>query len=99
VLRRIAYGGCVAACGLTGCADLPTSVHPFILRGVSLLGVESVRCPLARRTEAWRRLAIELPAQSLDAMTVEASLEEVVGLAAEIVAGRTRGRVVIAVNP
>ncbi|HEV8063651.1 MAG TPA: MDR family oxidoreductase [Acidimicrobiales bacterium] len=99
VLRRIAYGGCVAACGLTGGADLATTVHPFILRGVSLAGVESVRCPIERRQEAWSRLATELPAEQLDDMIVQASLGDVVGLAPEIVAGRTRGRVVIAVNP
>jgi acrylyl-CoA reductase (NADPH) len=99
MLRQTAYGGCVAACGLAGGADLPTTVHPFILRGVSLLGVESVRCPLPRRTEAWQRLASQLPAELVDSMTEEVDLAEVPCLGEEIVAGRTRGRVVVAVNP
>ena len=99
VIRQTRYGGCVAACGLAGGADLPTTVHPFILRGVTLAGVESVRCPIPVRTEAWRRLASDLPATLLEEMTVEATLEDVPRLAGEILAGRTRGRVVIAVNP
>jgi acrylyl-CoA reductase (NADPH) len=98
LLRQTAYGGSVAACGLTGGADLPTTVHPFILRGVSLRGVESVRCPLERRRVAWQRLAGELSTALLDDLTVEAPLEEVPRLAEEIVAGKTRGRVVVAVN-
>ncbi|MGH9170941.1 MAG: MDR family oxidoreductase [Acidimicrobiales bacterium] len=99
VLRQTAYGGCVAACGLAGGADLPTTVHPFILRGVSLAGVESVRCPLPVRQEAWGRLVTQVPAARLEEMTVEAVLADVVRLAPEILAGRTRGRVVVAVNP
>jgi acrylyl-CoA reductase (NADPH) len=99
LLRRTRYGGCVAACGLAGSADLPTTVHPFILRAVTLAGVDSVRAPLALRREAWARLANELPASVIDKMTVEHPLEEVPRLAEEILAGKTRGRVVIAVNP
>lgn len=99
VIRQTAYGGCVAACGLAGGTDLPTTVLPFILRGVSLVGVESVRCPLRRRERAWRRLSADLPSGLLEEMTVEATLDDVPQLAEEILAGRTRGRVVIAVNP
>ncbi len=97
VLRQTAYGGCVAACGLAGGAELSTTVHPFILRGVDLAGVESVRCPIRRRVDAWGRLASDLDRDLLDEMTVEAPLEDVPGLAEEILAGRTRGRVVVAV--
>jgi acrylyl-CoA reductase (NADPH) len=99
LLRRTQYGGCVAACGLAGSADLPTTVHPFILRSVTLAGVDSVQCPLDRRKAAWNRLANELPGDILEGMTVEHTLEEVPELAEQILAGRTRGRVVIAVNP
>ena len=99
LIRRTRYGGCVAACGLTGGADLNTTVHPFILRSVTLAGVDSVRCPVEIRKVAWNRLANELPAELLGAMTVEHSLEDVIELAEKIVAGKTRGRVVIAVNP
>ncbi len=99
ILSQVRYAGCVAACGLTGGADLPTTVHPFILRGVTLAGVESVRCPLAVRATAWKRLASELDLARLDEMTIEAPLSEVPALAEEILAGRTRGRVVVAVNP
>jgi acrylyl-CoA reductase (NADPH) len=89
----------VAACGLTGGADLPTTVHPFILRGVTLAGVESVRCPIELRRVAWQRLATELSQELLAELTVDASLDDVPALAEEILAGRTRGRVVIAVRP
>ncbi len=99
IIRQTAYGGCVAACGLAGGTDLPTTVHPFILRGICLAGVESVRCPIPLRREAWRRLSTELSIQRLDEMTVEASLDDVPRLAEQILAGQTRGRVVIAVNP
>lgn len=97
VLRQTAYGGCVAACGLAGGADLPTTVHPFILRNVDLTGVESVRCPTPARVEAWRRLATDLPTELLEEMTVEAPFEQLPALGEEILAGRTRGRVVVAV--
>lgn len=98
VLRQTRYGGCVAACGLAGGADLPTTVHPFILRAVDLAGVESVRCPTPVRVEAWRRLAGDLPLEMLDAMTVDARLEDVPALAEEILAGQVRGRVVVSVS-
>lgn len=99
LLRQTRYGGCVAACGLAGGADLPTTVHPFILRGVDLAGVESVRCPTALRVEAWRRLATDLPAGLLEEMMVETDLADLPHLGEEILAGQIRGRVVVAVNP
>lgn len=98
VLRGIRYGGAVAACGLAGGANLPTSVYPFILRGVSLLGIDSVMCPKPRRLEAWRRLAHDLPIDKLNAMTVVEPLSKVPQLAEEILKGQVRGRVVIDVN-
>ena len=82
-----------------GGADLPTTVHPFILRSVTLAGVDSVRCPIELRKVAWNRLATELPADLMESMTVEHPLEDVLELAEKILAGKTRGRVVIAVNP
>lgn len=99
LLRRTRYGGCVAACGLAGGADLPTTVHPFILRSVTLAGVDSVRAPLSLRKVAWERLATELSPELVESMTVEYPLEDVPRLAEEILAGRTRGRVLIAINP
>ena len=98
VLRQTRYGGCVAACGLAGGAELPTTVHPFILRGVTLAGVESVRAPLARRRQAWARLASGLSTSLLEDMTVVEPLERVTALGEEILEGRTRGRVVIDVG-
>lgn len=98
LLRQTRYGGCVAATGLTGGTDVPTTVHPFILRAVTLAGVESVRCPIERRRLAWRRLAAELPASVIEEMAVDASLDEVPRLAEDILAGRIRGRVVVAVT-
>ena len=82
-----AYGGAVAACGLAGGMDLPASVAPFILRGVSLLGIDSVQCPLVVRKEAWRRLATQLDRTKLDAMTRSIPLEGVQEVASEILAG------------
>jgi acrylyl-CoA reductase (NADPH) len=99
LLRRTRYAGCVAACGLTGGADLATTVHPFILRSITLQGVDSVRCPIDVRKEAWERLTREVPIDMIESMTVEHTLEEVPELAEQIVAGKTRGRVLIAVNP
>jgi acrylyl-CoA reductase (NADPH) len=98
VLRQTRYGGAVAACGLAGGNDLPVTVLPFMLRGVSLLGVDSVRCPNSRRREAWARLATDLPVDKLDTITTVAPLAEVPSLAVEILAGRTTGRIVIDVR-
>lgn len=95
VLAQTRYGGSVAACGLVGGNDLPTTVLPFILRGVSLLGVDSVMCPTDRRVEAWDRLARDLPTAQLEEMTTVEPMTRVFELAEEILAGRTRGRIVI----
>jgi acrylyl-CoA reductase (NADPH) len=94
-LAQTRYGGGVAACGLVGGNDLPTTVLPFILRGVSLLGVDSVMCPTPRRVEAWDRLASDLPAALLEELTTVEPMTRVADLAEDILAGRTRGRVVI----
>jgi acrylyl-CoA reductase (NADPH) len=95
VLAQIRYRGAVAACGLAGGSDLPTTVLPFILRGVSLLGIDSVMCPAELRALAWARLERDLSAERLDAMTTVEPLARVPALAGEILAGRLRGRVVI----
>ena len=95
VLPRLVYGGSVAACGNAGGVKLETTVFPFILRGVSLLGVDSVMCPKPRRMEAWARLAKDLPLNLLEQAMQTASLEEVPRLAQEILKGQVRGRAVV----
>ncbi|MGE0357233.1 MAG: MDR family oxidoreductase [Burkholderiales bacterium] len=92
------YGGAVAACGLAQGMDFPASVAPFILRGVRLLGVDSVMAPKAAREEAWARLATDLDRSKLDALTTEAGLAEALALAPGILSGQHRGRVVVDVN-
>ncbi|MDX1653831.1 MAG: MDR family oxidoreductase [Candidatus Competibacteraceae bacterium] len=98
LLAETDYGGAVAACGLAGGMDLPTTVAPFILRGVRLLGVDSVMCPVARRKVAWERLVKDLPEGQLDSIGHVASLEEVPQLAEDIIAGKVRGRVIVDPN-
>ncbi len=98
LLSMIRYGGAVAACGLAGGMDLPASVAPFILRGVCLLGIDSVMCPLAKREEAWKRLETDLDRQKLAAMTREIGLSELPEVASAIVAGQVRGRVVVKIG-
>ena len=98
VLSQTAYRGAVAACGLTGGNDLPTTVLPFILRGVSLLGVDSVQCPSEVRATAWQRLADDLDSDLLDSLTTVEPMSRVPELATEILAGQTRGRIVIDVS-
>jgi acrylyl-CoA reductase (NADPH) len=98
VLSMIKYGGVVAACGLAGGMDLPTSVAPFILRGVSLLGIDSVACSPKLRIEAWQRLASELDRGKLAAMTREVGLGDVIPLAGDILEGRVRGRIVVKIG-
>lgn len=98
VLAQTKYGGAVAACGLAQGGDLPTTVYPFILRGVSLLGVDSVMAPKAVREEAWARLAQDLDMAKLEAMIVEMPLAEAPAAAAAILKGQIRGRVVVDVN-
>ena len=92
VLSMTRYGGAVAACGLAGGMDLPTTVAPFILRGVSLLGVDSVYCPHERRREAWRRLALDLDRAKLKSMSSVIPLAQAIGTARTIVEGKLRGR-------
>jgi acrylyl-CoA reductase (NADPH) len=95
VLSQMNYGGTVAACGLAQGMDLPGSVAPFILRAVKLIGIDSVMCPMPRRLEAWRRLARDLDLARLDRMTSHVRLEDVERVAADILAGKVRGRVVV----
>ncbi len=95
LLAATKYNGAIAACGLAQGMDLPTSVAPFILRAVALLGVESVQCPKARRIEAWGRLAREMDKDKLAAMTTHVPFEGVMDVARDIVQGRVRGRVVV----
>jgi acrylyl-CoA reductase (NADPH) len=97
VIASTRYGGAVAACGLAQGMDLPGSVAPFILRGVTLVGVDSVMCPRPLREQAWARLARDLPLAKLDAMTVTRPLSDALTLAPEILAGKIRGRVVLTV--
>ncbi|MDO9127673.1 MAG: MDR family oxidoreductase [Parvibaculum sp.] len=98
VLAMTKYGGTVAACGLAQGMDLPASVAPFILRGVTLAGIDSVMAPMAKRVEAYKRLATDLDMKKLDAMSFRAKLDDVPKLAEEIIAGHVRGRAVIDVN-
>ncbi len=95
VLPRMAYGGSVAACGNAGGVKLETTVFPFILRGVNLLGIDSVMCPKEKRLVAWQRLSQELPKPLLEAAMQTVSLEEVPELAQAILKGQVRGRVVV----
>lgn len=97
VLAQTKYGGAVAACGLAQGFDLPSSVMPFILRGVSLLGVDSVQAPLALRTEAWNRLASDLDLAKLESLTTEIGFDDLIDAATNIVEGKIRGRVVASV--
>jgi acrylyl-CoA reductase (NADPH) len=98
VLSQTRYGGVVAACGLAQGMDLPGSVAPFILRGVTLAGIDSVMRPKPDRVEAWSRLARDLDPGKLDAMTSRAVLADLPRLGGEIVDGKVRGRVVVDVN-
>ncbi len=98
VIAQTRYGGAVAACGLAGGGDLPTTVYPFILRNVRLLGVDSVMCPAPRREAAWTRLARDLDREPLRAMTSVEPMSRIGELAEAIVGGRTRGRVVVDVR-
>jgi acrylyl-CoA reductase (NADPH) len=98
LLRSVVIGGSVASCGLAGGAALNTSVFPFILRGVNLLGIDSVRVPNLRRRDIWARLARDLPTNLLDGMIQVKPLADVFQLGEEILAGKVRGRTVIDVN-
>ena len=92
------YGGVVAACGLAGGMDLPATVAPFILRGVTLAGIDGVMAPREVRIEAWRRLATDLDLSRLAVMTKEVGLAEAIPLAAQLLEGKVRGRLVVDVN-
>jgi acrylyl-CoA reductase (NADPH) len=95
VLSMTKYAGAVAACGLAAGMDLPTSVAPFILRGVCLLGIDSVMCPIESRKTAWSRLASDLDRVKLTDITHEIGIDEVVDAGAKILAGQVRGRIVV----
>ena len=95
ILTQLEYRASVAACGLAGGNDLPATVIPFLLRGVNLLGIDSVMCPREERTEAWRRLAHDLPLDCLERMTRVEPLAALPGLAQNILRGEVRGRTVI----
>jgi acrylyl-CoA reductase (NADPH) len=94
-LAQTRYGGVVAACGLAQGADLPGTVMPFILRGVTLAGVDSVIAPLARRQTAWQRLARDVDPALLERITAEIALDDAIARAHELMAGRVRGRLVV----
>ncbi|UKJ76688.1 MDR family oxidoreductase [Azospirillum brasilense] len=99
VCAAMKYRGTVAACGLAGGMSLPTTVAPFILRGVTLAGVDSVMCPRELRIEAWRRLADDLDPAKLDGLTREIALSDVIPTAASLLDGQVRGRVTVAISP
>lgn len=99
MLSMMKYRGVLAACGLAAGMDLPSSVAPFILRGVTLAGVDSVMCPKPDRLEAWARLASDLDLAKLEEMTTELPFSEVIDTAPKFLDGTVRGRIVIPVNP
>ena len=92
------YGGVIAACGLAQGMDFPASVAPFILRGVSLLGIDSVMAPRPPRLAAWNRLAKDLDPALLEVIATDIGLADALGVAADLLAGKVRGRVVVDVN-
>lgn len=99
ILAATKYRGIVAACGLAAGMDLPSTVAPFILRGVSLVGIDSVMCPKPERMAAWQRLASDLDLGKLDAMTTEVPLGKVIDTAPDFLEGKVRGRIVVPINP
>jgi len=98
VISTMNYSGVVASCGLAGGADLPITVMPFILRGVSLLGVDSVMCPTEHRVKVWQRVVKDLPDSALTSINRTAALEEMPDLSEKMLSGRLRGRIVVDVN-
>ncbi|MDE0782920.1 MAG: MDR family oxidoreductase, partial [Planktomarina sp.] len=98
VLGQIKYGGSVAAVGLAGGSSLPTTVIPFLLRGINLLGIDSVMQPYENRKRAWDRIATDLPLAKLEAMVSSATLSDLPALGRDILKGNVKGRVVINVN-
>jgi acrylyl-CoA reductase (NADPH) len=99
VCMTLRHGGVVAACGMAGGMMVPASVAPFILRGVSLIGIESVYLPRAMRERVWRRLVDVLDFSVLDMMTREVPLAQAISAAEDLLAGRIRGRVVVTLHP
>lgn len=99
LLSAIKYRGVVAACGLAGGMDLPTSVAPFILRSVTLAGIDSVMCPIDERIAAWNRLAEDLDMSKLSDMAGEVAFEQVIETAPKFLQGQVRGRLVVPINP
>jgi acrylyl-CoA reductase (NADPH) len=95
LLSMTSYGGAIAACGLAAGMDLPSSVAPFILRGVCLLGIDSVMCPILPRKSAWERLARDLDHGKLAEITHEITLDQVIAMGPQILAGQVRGRIVV----
>lgn len=98
VLAQLKYGASAAAIGLAGGNNLPATVIPFLLRGVNLLGIDSVMCPKEKRITAWQRIQRDLPMEKLENMTSEAKLADLPQLGKDILAGNVRGRVVVDVN-
>ena len=98
VCSTMKYRGVVAACGLAGGMDFPSSVAPFILRGVTLAGIDSVMCPRAERLEAWQRLARDLDASKLEMLSHEIGLSEAIPVAGELLEGKVRGRVLVDIS-
>jgi acrylyl-CoA reductase (NADPH) len=98
LLSMTKYGGAIAACGLAAGMDLPSSVAPFILRGVCLLGIDSVMCPIEQRKVAWSRLARDLDKSKLAEITHEISLDDVIATGSKILAGQVRGRLVVKIS-
>lgn len=98
VLAQTRYGGTVAACGLAQGMDLPTSMAPFILRGITLAGIDTVNAPMALRQQAWTRLATDLDHALLDGMTSVVGLDQAAGHAAQVLRGAVRGRTLVDVN-
>ncbi|UFS74462.1 oxidoreductase [Tardiphaga sp. 37S4] len=98
LLSMTKYRGAVAACGLAAGMDLPSSVAPFILRGVCLLGIDSVMCPIELRQQAWARLATDLDHTKLAEITQEIPLDQVIDAGAKVLAGQVRGRIVVKIG-
>jgi acrylyl-CoA reductase (NADPH) len=98
ILTQLKYRASVAACGLAGGSDLPATVIPFLLRGVNLLGIDSVMCPHGERIEAWQRLTRDLPLDKLDRMTETVPLSAMPEFAPRILKGEVRGRIVVDVS-
>jgi acrylyl-CoA reductase (NADPH) len=98
VIAQTNYGGAVAACGLAQGFDLPATVMPFILRGVSLLGIDSVMASKEKRVEAWNRIVADLDLGKLQSLTTEIGFDDIISTATDIMDGKIRGRVIIDMN-